>query len=280
MTKTYYIDKFEQIIEIGTTFGYNWYRGHSKIVNELTPSVFRGKYINDIYQAFNPDVELKLASDFKRKAPSISKSLPKQNNNIEWLFLMQHHGVPTRLLDWTENILAATFFAVTNDEEKDGEIWSMLPWELNKNYGIWGLPLIGKSKIVKFLSHEIFHNNPEKLAEKYKLKEIPFTPMALQPPLKHPRYAAQQSCFTIHPKPSEGNTIPELVTDEKFLVRYIIPKEQKKKFAMKLRYLGISYVSLFPDLEGLAKTIVKQEDSIGWGQPRPLKFREYVNKNS
>jgi type I restriction enzyme S subunit len=40
MTKTYYIDKFEQIIEIGTTFGYNWYRGHSKIVNELTPSVF------------------------------------------------------------------------------------------------------------------------------------------------------------------------------------------------------------------------------------------------
>jgi len=278
MTKTYYIDKFEQIIEIGTTFGYNWYRGQSKIFGNLTPSVFRGKYSNDIYKAFRPDVEFQIASDFKRKAPSVTKSLPKQNNHIEWLFLMQHHGVPTRLLDWTENIMAATFFAVCNDYNEDGEIWSMLPWKLNETYGFYGLPLLEKSKIVKFLSHEIFHNNPEKLVLKYKLKETPKTPMALQPPLKHPRYAAQQSCFTIHPRPTEGNTIPDIITDEKFLVRYIIPKNLKKKFVTKLRYLGITHQTLFPDLEGLARTIVQQEETIGWRQPNPLKYREYIEQ--
>jgi hypothetical protein len=275
MTKTYYIDKFEQIIEIGTTFGHNWYRGQSKIFGNLTPSIFRGKYTNDIYEVFRPDVEFQIASDFKRKAPAVTKSLPKQNNHIEWLFLMQHHGVPTRLLDWTENILAAAFFAVNNNQNEDGEIWSFLPAKLNESHGFYGLPLIGKSKIVKLLSHEIFHNKPEELAKKYKLKEIPKIPLALQPSLKHSRYTAQQSCFTIHPKPTEGNTIPEIITDEQFLIRYIIPKELKKEFETKLRYLGVTYQTLFPDLEGLAKTIIQHEKSLKLGQPQPLRYREY-----
>ncbi len=279
MTKTYYIDKFEQIIEIGTTFGYNWYRGHSTVVGELTPCIFRKHYTSEIYLALSPNPEFRIATDFKRKAPSIENRLPKQNNHLEWLFLMQHHGVPTRLLDWTENILAATFFAVNINKNQDGELWSILPWKLNESHGFYGLPLLGKSKIVKFLSHEIFHNNPEKLVEKYKLKELPKIPLALQPPLKHPRYAAQQSCFTIHPKPTIGNSIPEVITDETFLIRYIIPKGLKQSFETKLRYLGITYYTLFPDLEGLAKTIVRQEESMGWGQPRPLRYREYTNNN-
>ena len=278
MTKTYYIESFDQILEIGTTLGDNWYRGHSIVVGELTPSVFRGKYLNEIYQAFNPDVELKLASDFKRKAPSITKSLPKQNNHIEWLFLMQHHGVSTRLLDWTENILAATFFAVNNNQNQDGEIWSLLPWKLNESHGFYGLPLLGKCKTTKFLSHEIFHNKPEELAEKYKLKEIPKIPLALQPPMKHPRYAAQQSCFTIHPKPTTGNTIPDIITDEQYLIRYIIPKELKRTFERKLLFLGVTFQTLFPDLEGLAKTLLQQEKLREIGQPQPLRYREYKAK--
>jgi hypothetical protein len=278
MTKTYVIDKFEQIIEIGTTLGCNWYRGHSIVVGELTPCIFRKEYSNDIYLAFNPNPEFKIATDFKRKAPSIATKLPKENNHLEWLFLMQHHGVPTRLLDWTENILAATFFAVTDNQSQDGELWTMLPWKLNESHGFYGLPLLGKSKVVKFLSHEIFHNNPAKLAEKYKLANIPKVPLALQPQLKHPRYAAQQSCFTIHPKPTEGYTIPDIITDETFLIRYIIPKELKREFETKLSYLGITNYTLFPDLEGLAKTIVRQEKSMGWGQPRPLRYRELNDK--
>jgi len=86
------------------------------------------------------------------------------------------------------------------------------------------------------------------LKEKYKLKEIPKVPLALQPPLKHPRYSAQQSCFTLHPKPIAGFTIPEIITDENFLVRYIIPKELKKSFETKTSATwGITYYTLFPD---------------------------------
>ena len=275
MTKTYIIEKFENIIEIGTTLGYNWFRGHSKIIGELTPCIFREKYTDEFYLESNPDPESRITEDFKRKAPSITNVLPSYEKHLEWLFLMQHHGVPTRLLDWSENILVATFFSVNSDYDQDGELWTFLPWKLNKNYGFWGLPILEKSRIIKFLAHEVLGDAPDALAEKYELKDIPKIPVALQPPLKHPRITAQQSCFTIHPKPIEGFTIPDVIQDEQFLIRYVIPKNLKTQFEQKLNYLGVTYQTIFPDLDGLAKTIVQQENYLGWGQPQPLRYKEY-----
>jgi len=275
MTKAYIIEEFDNIIEIGITLGFNWFRGHSNVFNELTPEIFRKHYLDKVYLSLSPEPESRIAGEFKRMAPSITNELPKYSNHLEWLFLMQHHGVPTRLLDWSENILIATFFAVNSDYDKDGEIWTFLPWKLNEYHGFYGLPILNRNKIVKFLSREIFHTNPQKLADEYELKEIPKVPVALQPLLKHKRMTAQQSCFTIHPKPIVGFTIPEIITDEDYLIRYIIPKDLKRSFAQKLSYLGISYRTIFPDLDGLAKTIVQQEKSCGWGQPPALKYKEY-----
>lgn len=53
---------------------------------------------------------------------------------------MQHHGTPTRLLDWTENVLIALYFAVKDSPEVDGEIWTLYPLRLNSKYGFWGMP--------------------------------------------------------------------------------------------------------------------------------------------
>lgn len=273
MTTMYEIESFENIIEIGTTFGKNWFRGHSKVIGELTPGIFRSHYTDELYLGLNPSPEFRIAEDFKRKAPSITKDLPDYDNHMEWLFLMQHHGVPTRLLYWSENILVATFFVINNDYDSDAEIWSFLPWKLNENYGFYGLPT-QKNIILLFLSQEIFHNNPEELSLEINITEIPKIPMALLPPLKHPRITVQQSCFTIHPKPEIGFSIPEVMNDEKYFVRYIIPKKLKKEFELKLMYLGITYRTVFPDLDGLARTLKQNETYIGWGQPDPLKFKK------
>lgn len=274
-TKTYVIDSFDEIITIGTTLGQNWFRGHSKIFNELTPGIFRKQYRDKLYVKLSPNPEMRIAEEFKRRAPSVTNNLPSNDEHLEWLFLMQHYGLPTRLLDWSENVLSATFFAVNSDYEEDGEIWTFLPWRLNEFNGFYGLPILSKNRTVKFLSHEIFHNNSKELAETYNLEEIPKTPIALQPPLNEARLSAQESCFTIHPEPLEGYRITDLIKDENFLVRYIIPKQLKKNFEKKLAYLGISYRTLFPDLEGLAKSILKEEESFGWGQPPSIKLKEY-----
>ena len=271
MTKTYTIKSFNDIIEVGTTFEKNWFRGHSKEFNNLTPKIFRPEYQTEIHKAFKPDFEFEIVENFKRYAPSIIQNLPETKNYLSWLFIMQHHSFPTRLLDWTENILVALFFAIIDSPQDIGEIWSILPWKLNENSGFWGLPL-PEASILKYLSNEPFHNSPEKLVEELKLKETPHKPIAFLPNLVLPRISRQMSAFTIHPKPTQNNTIPELITDDNYLVRYIIPKDLKTEFEKKLSSLGISYRTLFPDLEGLAKDFKREEKYFGWGQPQHPKI--------
>lgn len=279
MTKTYVIEQFEQIISIGTTFRCNWFRGHSGVYNSLTPSIFRKTGVEFLRHHLQPNLEMSYAEEFKRCAPSYANNSPNNNKNLEWLFLMQHHGTPTRLLDWTENILVATFFAVVGNPDKDGELWSMLPWRLNELGGIgWGLPLPQRSKAVNFLANEIFHNNPDELKNEMGLDNIPQSPLALKPPLSHSRYLAQQSCFTIHPKPIAGKAIIDLLEEERYLTRYIIHQSLKRKFEVNLRSLGISHSTLFPDLEGLSKTVIRNEELLIWSQPEHPEFQIYTEE--
>ena len=275
MTVTYEIKDFDTVIKIGTTFQQNWFRGQSKLYNELTPGVFRPMFNGGIYDAFRPNLELEFAEEFMRKSPSITSKLPETNNYLEWLVLMQHHGVPTRLLDWSENILVATFFAVCDNVSNDAELWSLHPWKLNKTLGFWGFPIVDKSSELKFLASEIFHSNPENLSKELGLKSRPNSPLAFLPPLKHPRMTSQQSAFTIHPSGKDTKTIIETIEEEKYLTRYIIPKYLKRRFRRNLSALGIDYVGIFPDLEGLAKTIIENGKSIAWSQPDPLKLEKY-----
>ena len=266
-TKTYIIKEFDNIIKIGTTFGKNWYRGHSMVYGELTPKIFRVSCTHDIHRAFKPDFELQTVESFKRYAPSILRTLPENNDNLSWLFIMQHHGFPTRLLDWSESILVALFFSVIANPTEDGEIWTILPWALNEKHGNWGLPILDKSKVLKYLANEPFYKISGKLIEELELKEKPNKPMALLPHIVLPRISNQLSAFTIHPEPNKGNTIPDLVKDEKHLVRYIIPSNLKSDFEKKLSYLGITHRTLFPDMEGLLNSFKRDERYYGWGQP-------------
>lgn len=270
-TTTFQIKDFNTLIKIGTTFGKNWYRGHSKLYNNLNPKVFRTEYQTIIAEVFRPQFEFETVENFKRYAPSVLNSLPASNDYLSWLLIMQHHGFTTRLLDWSENILVALFFAVIDSQNEDGELWSIFPYKLNQCSGFDGLPLTN-SRLLKYLSNEPFHNSPETLVTGYNLPYTPNKPIAFQPNRVIPRISNQMSAFTIHPKPSEGNAISELISGEENLVRYIIPSRLKPDFEKNLNYLGVSYRTLFPDIEGLAKDFRREEKYYGWGQPKHPKM--------
>jgi hypothetical protein len=242
------------------------------LFDEIVPGIFRKPFSKEVYRYFRPDIEYELCAKFMEKAPSAVPNLPNPKSYIEWLFLMQHHGVPTRLLDWSENIFIATFFAVNSDFDSDGEILTMLPWKLNERYGFYGLPNIYENKNFHFLVSEIFHTDPQKLANELEIKSLPKTPMAFLPPLLHSRMTAQQSCFTIHPVPQNNNRIFDILTEEKFFMRYIISKALKKKFRENLRNLGFHQFSLFPDLDGLSKYLKEEIYTIAWSQPDAIFF--------
>ena len=272
MTNSYTLTKISEAVELGTTLSRSWFRGHSKVYGELTPGIFRQKYTNEIYQLFRPEVEFSIIEGFKREAPALSSNLPQNDDHVSWLFLMQHHGVPTRLLDWTKSVLVGLYFAVAKHNGEDGEIWALYPEALNKHNGYFGLPL-PRCKILNYLAAEPSHHNPQELAEEFGLKEIPKYPHAVDPPLHFSRMVAQMSAFTIHPRPTDGNTIPELLTEEELLVRYIIPNGCKRKLLADLAALGITRMTLFPDLDSLSHDIVQEHNAISYVPPRPPRWK-------
>lgn len=89
-----------------------FYRGVSDLDYELIPSAGRFGIEDNKTQI---EFERKLLDDFIRKAPIYLKQSPK--NDLEWMILAQHHGIPTRLMDWSFNPLVALFFAVENEKK-------------------------------------------------------------------------------------------------------------------------------------------------------------------
>lgn len=108
-----------------------WWRGQSKIEWPLIPGIFRR---SDAY------AEADIAHQFMRKALCRYNNCPRSSDGPEWLFLMQHHRLPTRLLDWSESILVALYFATNENAEDDGAVYALLPHELNsRQVGVRGI---------------------------------------------------------------------------------------------------------------------------------------------
>ncbi|MEK0336467.1 MAG: FRG domain-containing protein [Nitrosopumilus sp.] len=270
MDSNYTIRSISDIIQIGKKLPLSWFRGHPQEYHELTPGIFRKDIKHQ--HTFKPDFENRIYSEFKRIAPGLSDIDLRNFDSLEWLFLMQHHGLKTRLLDWTESILFAAYFTVEKDFKENGELWCMYPDALNHQHGFHGMPVIGKNRNLDFLASEYMHTNPPQLAKELKLEDIPKCPMALLPPMKFNRMILQQSTFTIHPYPENGKTIQDVLKKEKILVRYTIPKGVKRGIKADLRALGINRRTLFGDLDSLSIAIIDKENIMAYNPPGPPKL--------
>jgi hypothetical protein len=216
-----------------------WYRGQSDNNWLLEPRLMR---INPLPS------ETFYLNKFKQDASIILQRQPK--SEFEWMFLMQHYGIPTRLLDWSESPLTALYFAITSNPGQPGAIWVLLPTVLNlkSNYK----PDF-EFEVPSFEDEHLINYLPSTIAKESKSKLFPMAAIA---PRNSPRMQAQQGVFTISHR--ENISIENVGADgnpRDHIWKYVIPVDSKENFKQELLWLGINKFQLFPELESLSSNI-------------------------
>jgi FRG domain len=205
--------------------GHDWlFRGVTDVAHGLVPKVGREKsrklktvpgFSERKRVPYRLEDERAVLGMFRQQARAHLQSIPQ--TNLEWLAVAQHFGLPTRLLDWTDSLLVAAWFAVEKGGAKktDSAIWV--------------------SKGVRAASLDE-PGDPLDLPE----------PAVYRPPHISPRIAAQGSILMICPQPTQEVAPP-------FSAKIVIDREVEFTIKKRLNACGINRRHLFPDLAGLTE---------------------------
>ena len=217
-----------------------WYRGLSRDDYALIPSIGRGEY--------SLEDERTLINNFKKNAIPFVERRP--TSEWEWLFLMRHHDVPTRLLDWSESAPVGLFFAAHSPspqeehEDHDGALWALFPTELNQAAGI-SFDLPHDLPMFEDDDRHMANYLPSRMAMETMSQLRPAAALAAR---QSRRMEMQHSVFTV----SHRDLRPlEDGASESTLIRCKVPAESKSTLRHELGALGFSRLSLFPDLDNV-----------------------------
>jgi hypothetical protein len=201
------------------------FRGHRRDDWDLSPGLARvqARYEHESLL----DVERKLIEAFRRQCgPYLPKDFP---DDWEMLALAQHHGLATRLLDWTANPLAALWFAV-------------------KDPAVDGRPAC----VFMFALVEDDHVEDREHTSPFAITRTKF----FQPSHLDSRIVAQAGWFSVHAwvkRTKRFNRVDRLARYAKRIERVLIGPESFANLRADLDRLGVNSAALFPDLDGLTR---------------------------
>jgi hypothetical protein len=229
------IETVEDFVRIASqttsTLGLNaWWRGQIDSAWRLQPAIARKKRARGF--------EVNRTMLFRSRARTRYSSCPGKDDLSDWLFLMQHFGLHTRLLDWTLNPLVALYFAVEGESKADAAVFSLAPQTLNAAHGHGAMVLLPNHGAVQALVGGAFND-----------REPTDETLAILPEEIDTRMLVQRSTFTIHGGTSALEDHPYAAT---FMTKLIVPGAKRVAVRKQLRGLGVDRPSLFPDLSNLA----------------------------
>lgn len=214
------------------------YRGHAKADWHLEPSILRFVQTTTRSELHEEpteldEIELELLGQFAKSAPMFLEQIP--TSVWEWLTLAQHHGLPTRLLDWTTNPLVALYFAVA-------------PFEDDTDCAVWQYHSSGNDEIKPTTRGPLYSLTPQdgKTMRAFtRRNQIAI----LRPRHIDQRVRSQDSIFTVHPLG------PTVTFEASSLRKVVVPREYRHSIRSQLNRVGIHGGSVFPDLGGLAQQV-------------------------
>jgi len=232
-----------------TAPGFTWYRGCANNAHRLVPGAYRHSIDEE-----------SVTEDFLISLPVHAGN--RAFDPWEIYSLMQHHGVPTRLLDWSKSPLAALFFALDFQEATyprgaNPVVWVLNPFSLNQL--VHGKPAVmvprvgyGPPDMADLVSSYL----PDALRPTASFASGTRIegPVAVEPTFTNARLIAQAGCFTVHG--TADSPLEELVglSDDLFVIE--IDRTATQNLRGQLEQLGYRGDVIYPDLDHLAKRIV------------------------
>lgn len=282
-----YLDRLEEFgkeypnnpLMPSTTSNTFLFRGMEDREYKLLPSVYRevkdqvdeATIVNSKY--LSSSNEIGILRNFIQDASAYVPQLDT-NDIVRWAELAQHHGVPTRFLDWTENPLVALYFACESNKNSDAVVWVLH----KRNY----LHYANKHDENRFKWKNQYATNEDAIkalltvspSDGVKYSQLWRLPLIYTPYYFDHRMSAQASWFMVWG--TEKRALEELIDDssfmkyeppidgirsfgipqeERFIYRFFIHQSEKQMIMRQLDRMGIHAKMLFPGLDGIGKRI-------------------------
>lgn len=240
-----------------------WFRGQARTTFTLLPSIVRRPGMNATMEDAYLSKFESLVIPYVQQIPAFP--LPGGVPTYwSWLVMMQHYGVPTRLLDWSRYALAALYFA-TNPEDTgitpgvDAAVWVLNPTRLNQAFNF--NPNLQPGYIPNMEEPGFTEQfGPQS-------QEMPnLTPAAAIAPVNNPNIQAQRGVFTVYPLKKGLIPMENLDNASDYLLKICIANESFPLIQTELRHYGITKLALFPNITNIAQEI-NQEVADEGNQP-------------
>lgn len=215
--------QFHEFLESEFEYGC-MFRGVSNANYALLPSVGRRLPLYESLGASKQDLlghERDAFAQFCEEGVALFPSYA--TCEIDRLAIAQHHGLPTRLLDWTFNPLVALFFATISEGVTEGAVYAL---KGTKNCIPW---VTEPTNFAPFSIDGVYGFIPAHVSS---------------------RVTRQRGLFTVHGDPTTA-------FESECLTKVLIPASSKGQISKALKWYGVAENSLFPDLDGLARYVAR-----------------------
>lgn len=226
-----------------------WYRGHEDADYKLLPTIGRLNTYAGRMARFNYQQEHGLLHRFRRRTYLESGRLLKAG---EALFVARHHGLPTRLLDWTADALFGLYFACSKKHGVSGKLWAM------KRFN--DIDPLDALKVAECIDEKTLFDTLSALTQT-SVNRVKL----IEPLYNSARIRAQDGAFTIQNEADRpldnycGEQFEMANLDIEALYQWDIPHNSKRRILEELSGLGITDRIVFPDLDGIAKSLWETE---------------------
>ena len=257
-----------------------WFRGQSRAERQLIPSVYRqvetitdgrgnpvkpGQIVRSSGgEVGGPSPELALAA-YKRLARPFLPSQPE--NDFEWMFVGQHHGLKTRLLDWSTNALAGLFFGASTARISGGDgaeacrAFEEGDAHRDDGFAVFVIDPGAMNEAAHSCSYPIdIAAEPEKWAHylnpvDYGLSA--YLPICVVAPHVSPRIRAQSGVFTLHGSNIQAIDYYDVLRP--MITKIFLPYTATESIRASLRTLGVTSSFIYPGLETIAADVNDSE---------------------